>query len=188
MKKIKARIKYAKRYPFNLVGHLDTMECIKRALRRTGWPLKFTSGYNPRIKLTSLSPLSLGFYSEAEYIDVYLKFYPGDYQLKQFKENTVRGLKIKNIKILSSDRKGINKKIKGARYRLKVSDGLPEKYSNLEQVKKISPGILMLDIPKVSGGIKNPRKYIPEKFLKRVVRLECIWNKKNLKQIGENND
>ncbi len=187
MKKIKARIKYAKRYPFNLVGHLDTMECIKRSLRRAGWPLKFTSGYNPRIKLTSMSPLSLGFYSEAEFIDIYLKFFPGDYQIEKFKKSTVKGLKIKQVKIMPAGRKGINKEIQGFRYLIQVNKKLPSKYLKLDKIKEESPGNLLLDIPKISGGIKNPRKYIPKKFLRKVVRLECIWNKKDFKKIGENN-
>ncbi|MGM0441135.1 MAG: TIGR03936 family radical SAM-associated protein [Elusimicrobiota bacterium] len=185
MKKIKARIKFAKRSPVNLVGHLDTMEFIKRALRRAGWPLKFTSGYNPRIKLTSMFPLSLGFYSEAEYIDIYLNFYPGDYQIQKFKVSTVKGLKIKKIAILPADEKGINKEIEGVRYRLEVKNNLPEKFIQKDEVRKLSAGILKLDIPKISGGIKNPRKYIPEKYLKKVVRTECIWKKVN---IGGKND
>jgi hypothetical protein len=48
-------------------SHLDLMRGISRALRRTGLPLYFTEGFNPKPKMSYLShPLSTGHTSECE--------------------------------------------------------------------------------------------------------------------------
>lgn len=48
-------------------SHLDLMRALSRMLRRTGLPLYFTEGFNPKPKISYLShPLSTGHTSECE--------------------------------------------------------------------------------------------------------------------------
>ncbi|RJP16147.1 MAG: DUF2344 domain-containing protein [Candidatus Abyssobacteria bacterium SURF_5] len=63
------RLKYAKRGRIRFISHLDVMRALVRALSRTGLPLVYTEGFNPRPKITMGAALPLGYESEAEYVD-----------------------------------------------------------------------------------------------------------------------
>ncbi|MFA9380989.1 MAG: TIGR03936 family radical SAM-associated protein [Acetanaerobacterium sp.] len=54
------------------ISHLDMMRCMQRALKRAGIPVWYTEGFNPHIYLTFALPLSLGFASDCESLDVRL--------------------------------------------------------------------------------------------------------------------
>ena len=66
----RALIKYAKRGEAALLSHRETMRSLERALRRSGLPLVFTSGYNPRPRMSFSPALPLGIQAEAEYLEV----------------------------------------------------------------------------------------------------------------------
>lgn len=57
---------YTKGYEVRYIGHLDLMRVFERALRRTMLPLKYTEGFNPRIKLSFALPLPVSVEGEAE--------------------------------------------------------------------------------------------------------------------------
>lgn len=61
---------FTKAYPLRHIGHLDLMRTMQRALRRSGLPIKYSRGYNPHIKLSFASPLSVGVTGEREIMDV----------------------------------------------------------------------------------------------------------------------
>ena len=52
------------------ISHLDLMRAMTRAFRRTHLPLWYTEGYHPHLHLTFGQPLSLGFESECEPMEV----------------------------------------------------------------------------------------------------------------------
>ncbi len=54
------------------IGHIDLTRAVARGLRRTLLPLKFTEGFNQRVKLEMGFPLSVGIIGEDEYFDFYL--------------------------------------------------------------------------------------------------------------------
>jgi radical SAM-linked protein len=55
------------------LSHLDLMRAISRALRRSGLPIYFTEGFNPKPKISYISmPLSMGHTSECENMAFYL--------------------------------------------------------------------------------------------------------------------
>jgi radical SAM-linked protein len=54
-------------------GHLDLMRAWARLLRRAALPIAYTQGYNPQVRLNLAAALPLGFTSECEVIDVWLK-------------------------------------------------------------------------------------------------------------------
>ena len=153
-----ARIKYAKREPANFIGHLDTIQALKRSMRQALLPVKWTAGYNPKIKLSSSPPLRLGFLSEAEYIDVALTAQPGDYQIDAFKKNCIEGIVIKEIKFLSADSPAINEVILGFRYKIEGGNF----NSNLENIVTKGVNFVVIDVYKKNGNIPNPLKIIGE--------------------------
>lgn len=70
------------KYPFTLIfskrngaaflSHLDTVRIIERALRRTGLAVLFTSGFNPRIRLSCRNALPVGLATEGEPLTFWL--------------------------------------------------------------------------------------------------------------------
>ena len=53
-----------------LIGHLDLMRAMQRALRRSGLPLRYSQGFNPHILLNFAAPLSLGMPGKREIMEV----------------------------------------------------------------------------------------------------------------------
>lgn len=66
------RIFFSKTGRAKYISHLDIMRCMERALKRSALPVWFTEGYNPHVYMTFSMPLSLGFESECESMDIKL--------------------------------------------------------------------------------------------------------------------
>lgn len=72
MNNSRLRVEYKKDGIFIYLSNLDIIRYIERALRRSGLPLYFSSGYNPKPKLDFSPALPLGIPSESEIFDFYL--------------------------------------------------------------------------------------------------------------------
>jgi radical SAM family uncharacterized protein/radical SAM-linked protein len=59
-------LRFARRGPVRYLGHLDEARAMDRALRRSGLPVAYSEGFNPRAKLAFGPPLPVGAESEAE--------------------------------------------------------------------------------------------------------------------------
>lgn len=64
------RIWFEKRGETRYISHLDLNRFMLRALRRTRLPIWYTEGYNPHPYLSFALPLSLGFESVCESVDL----------------------------------------------------------------------------------------------------------------------
>ncbi len=71
-KPIRVRVKYAKKGNLRFIGHLDSQRLFERALRRSKLPLRYTQGFNKRVRINLASALPLGFTSEAEIFDFWM--------------------------------------------------------------------------------------------------------------------
>jgi radical SAM-linked protein len=58
--------RFTKGEAVRFVSHLDLMRCFERAMRRAGFPVGYTQGFNPRPRLSFASALSVGATSEWE--------------------------------------------------------------------------------------------------------------------------
>ncbi len=72
MDKYPMRIFFAKRGRAIYISHLDLMRTMQRALKRSGLPVWYSEGFNPRIYLNFPLALSLGVIGEHEAVDVHL--------------------------------------------------------------------------------------------------------------------
>ena len=64
------RITFCKCWTGRFLSHIDIMRGWSRALRRTGMPIYFSQGFNPKPKISYLTPpLSVGQTSECETLD-----------------------------------------------------------------------------------------------------------------------
>lgn len=69
---VRIRVQFSKDGDLRFTGHLDLQRLFERALRRSGLPLRYSQGFNPKARLSIASALPLGFSSEAEFLDFWL--------------------------------------------------------------------------------------------------------------------
>lgn len=74
--KILFRLHYVKEDYVRYLSHLDIVRLFDRACRRAKIPVIYSQGFNPHPKMSFAPPLSLGYSSEAEFIDIEVD---GDY-------------------------------------------------------------------------------------------------------------
>ncbi|UCD98686.1 MAG: DUF2344 domain-containing protein [Chloroflexota bacterium] len=73
---MRIRANFAKTEHMRFTSHLDLYRAWERLLRRTGLPVSFSQGYNPRPRLQLAAPLPLGITSQCEIIDFWLASVP----------------------------------------------------------------------------------------------------------------
>lgn len=66
----KLRIRYAKRGRLRFTSHRDFGRALERAIRRSGLPIAFSSGFNPHPKISYAGASPTGAASEAEYVEI----------------------------------------------------------------------------------------------------------------------
>jgi radical SAM-linked protein len=66
------RLRFAKRGRIRFISHRDVARAFERALRVVKLPVSFTRGFSPRPKVSFGLALTLGYESDAEYLDVEL--------------------------------------------------------------------------------------------------------------------
>jgi len=66
------RLGYAKGEAVRFISHLDVLRELERSFRRAELPLVYTEGFSPRPRLSAGPPLSLGWTSDSEWIDLEL--------------------------------------------------------------------------------------------------------------------
>lgn len=69
----RVRLSWSKGAAVRFVGHLATMRVFERAIRRAMIPVECTQGHHPRQKLAFGPPLTLGYTSQSEYVDLQLE-------------------------------------------------------------------------------------------------------------------
>lgn len=68
----KIRLFFTKKNRAKYISHLDMNRCMMRALKRSGLPVWYTEGFNPHMYLTFSLPISLGYESDYESVDLKL--------------------------------------------------------------------------------------------------------------------
>ncbi len=67
------RVFYNKSGDLKYISHLDMNRVFTRIVKRSGIPIWYTEGFNPHPKLNFALPLSLGFESVSEIVDIRLE-------------------------------------------------------------------------------------------------------------------
>ena len=65
-------IKFTKEANIKFISHLDLMRTLQRVIRRANLPMEYSKGFNPHMAMSIAQPLSVGVYSDAEYMDIVL--------------------------------------------------------------------------------------------------------------------
>lgn len=105
------RMIFSKTKAMRFTGHLDLYRALERTMRRANLPLAYSEGYNPHPKLMLAAALPLGFTSEHEVGDFWLKetlpladvnemlvkALPPGVQIHEISEVELRAPKLQNI-------------------------------------------------------------------------------------------
>ena len=70
--KSKVRLRWGRAERFRYMSHLDNARFLERLLRRARWPVAYSQGFRPSMKVSFGPPLSVGFTSEAELMEITL--------------------------------------------------------------------------------------------------------------------
>lgn len=66
------RVVYSKKGMLRFCGHLDMQRLWERALRRSGLPMRYSQGFNPKARLNLATALPLGYISSYEVLDFWM--------------------------------------------------------------------------------------------------------------------
>lgn len=92
------RVRFAKREPALYIGHLDLARAMSHLLTRSGLPVYYTEGYNPRPKMVFASPLSVGCGGEREIMDIRIREdVSNEAVLRRLQQVSVCGLDILDV-------------------------------------------------------------------------------------------
>ncbi len=109
----KFRLQFTKYGDMKYVSHLDLIRLFTRIFHRADLPLAYSEGFNPHPKMSVLLPLSVGFESACEYIDVEFRDGVGMLDcMKKLKGKLPLGMEIPQITQLNET----SKKAKAIRY------------------------------------------------------------------------
>lgn len=150
------RLQFEKREEVKYIGHLDTMRTFTRCIKRTNLPIKFSSGFNPRVQLSFALPLAVGVTSECEYFDLELngEVEPAEV-VKELSQTMPSGFKILSCIRLEKS-KSLMSLVKEAEYEI----NLDVNTENVEdEVKKIQD-LFSQDSIEITKQGKNKKEEI----------------------------
>lgn len=126
------RVRYAKGHSLRFTGHLDMQRLWERLLRRSGLPVRYSQGYNPRARLNLASALPLGFISDDELLDFWLDEYRPLGEVKdKLASQAPQGLDIYDIQEIPMGEKALQVQMKASQF--SVSFYEPPEASELQQ-------------------------------------------------------
>ncbi|MEN8241910.1 MAG: TIGR03936 family radical SAM-associated protein [Chloroflexota bacterium] len=124
------RITFSKTSAMRFTGHLDLHRTLERTMRRANLPLAYSQGFTPRPKLTLASALPLGYTSESEIADFWLKEEMGLPQIDEaFKASQPPGVELHQVQNISSDAPKLQTTLTMAKFNITLLDEIP----NLDQ-------------------------------------------------------
>jgi radical SAM-linked protein len=117
-------IKYAKAGDAALLSHRETMRILERALRRSDLPLVYSSGFNPRPRMSFAPALPLGVAADAEYVEVAVENQVDTAEARRRINGALPvGLTVSEVQVMSDKMPKLSKWTRYGLYRIKGQDG-----------------------------------------------------------------
>ena len=129
-------IKFTKESNIKFISHLDLMRTLQKIVRRADLPMEYSKGFNPHMAMSIAQPLSVGVYSQGEYMDLVLSDEVDEKEMiEKLNSKSASGIKFiqaKKIVNVEGEKKAPQAMalIDACRYIIKVSY---ENTSNLEK-------------------------------------------------------
>lgn len=111
------RLRFGRQDPVRFISHLDTVRCWERMCRRAALPLEYSHGFTPHPKIAVAAPLAVGFTSEAELMDIWLrKWVPPESAFMMLREQLPNGFMLFQTWEMPQSAPGLQAAIRKARY------------------------------------------------------------------------
>lgn len=182
------RMKFEKRDEVKYIGHLDTMRTFTRCIKKTNLPIKFSSGFNPRVQLAFALPLAVGVTSQCEYFDLELN---GDVEteevIKELNKNLPDGFKVITCEKLEKA-KGLMSLVKEAVYEISLMLNIEEIDKTVEMLNQEFSKESIIVTKQGKNGKEEELDIKPliidyeivqKSFNTVVVRVHCLAGSKN---------
>ena len=169
-------IKYTKESNIKFISHLDLMRTIQKIVRRADLPMKYSKGFNPHMAMSIAQPLSVGVYSDGEYMDIVLVEEVDEKEIiDRLNQKTASGIKFKTatkITYIENEKKTPQAMalIEACRYIIKI------KYNNVDKLKDEIDALIE---EKEWQTIKKSKKGQREVDIKALVYEFKYWMKDN---------
>lgn len=161
---IKYRLEITKGESIRYISHLDFASLMQRAICRAHLPAAYSEGFNPHMKISFASALSVGVTSNAEYMDLELKkdiCQPELFdKLSKALPDGVRLLKAKQIDMRA---KALMSIVDEASYQIQLPcfDDLSTVTKNINQFNQAKEIIIVRETPKKRKEIEI-KQYLPK--------------------------
>ncbi len=115
------RARITKDEALRYISHLDYASLMQRAIRRAKLPAAYSEGFNPHMKLSFASALSVGVTSEAEYMDLELaEVLPEREIADRLRPVLPNGVRLIGLKVLDDKPKALMALVDEAKYEVTV--------------------------------------------------------------------
>jgi len=114
--KNRLRVRWGKNNRFQYMSHLDNLRMLERLIRRSRFPVAYSQGFNPTMKLSFGPPLPHGFTSECELVEITLDCSISPYMVDDLKNVFPDGFHFYEAKSVTPVGKSLSAKINRAVY------------------------------------------------------------------------
>ncbi len=115
------RTKFSKLKPVRYISHLELMDTFRRAFRRADFPVAYSQGYNPHIKLSLGQPLSVGMIGYGEFFDLELTTdIATDFFVKELNQFLPEGIEVDQAREIPESSKSLQAVVNTAVYLLRL--------------------------------------------------------------------
>lgn len=190
--KVRYLIKFTKESNIKFISHLDLMRTIHRTVRRSGIKAKYSKGFNPHMIMSIAQPLSVGVYSDSEYLDIELEEVISENNvIEKLNMAAPSGIKFLDAKMII-EKENTKKQptamaaVEGAKYIIKIKynndavlkDELQSLYlkENWQTIKKSKKGEKVVDIKPMIKEFE----YTVENNLLTIETIVSCGSKENL--------
>ncbi len=120
------RARITKDEALRYISHLDYASLIQRSIRRAKLPVAYSEGFNPHMKLSFASALSVGVTSEAEYMEFELADEISSREIGERLQGVLpKGVRLLGVQVLGAKPKALMSLTDEAEYEVTVPSGGP---------------------------------------------------------------
>ena len=125
-------LRFSKQGNMRFISHLDLGRLFRRAIKKSEIDIAFSNGYNPHEKMNIVQPLSLGFESKSEYLEI-TTLSPNDPSMivRLLNTSMPAGIEFYDCKEIDSSINNMSVKTEAALYSVYVK-GSPEEYERID--------------------------------------------------------
>jgi len=169
-------LKFTKENNIRFISHLDLMGVYERAFRRAAMKLSYSKGFHPHPKISIAHPISLGYSSTGEYMEIELEDrIEANELVRRLNESLPDGLVILSGEEVLEKMKALVSLVRYAEYSIKVH--LDEKSKDIDFETELEK-FLNLDEVLIQKRVRKGRiKVVKEVDVKQNIKSVKIVNK-----------